>query len=203
MAQVRPTELSTVQAAAALIAAAQVNASPLVTKVVPRWVLGLAVGDAVSHLTTLDGDSNPLSINSWVLTTASWLPSKATSPSGAKQTPKNFTPGFDDWQPVAGGGDLATQIDYKIALTGSLKIWQLVEYRQGDDLDNSERDCMTQRQAVIDKYSASPRLGLEWADFEHDELKFTNFAVIPFGTSLIHVAQGSLSFNFSYVASAA
>lgn len=200
--QVRPTELTTVQAAAALIAGTQVNASPLVTKVVPRWVLGLAVGEAVTHLTTLDNDNNVLPINAWVMTTATWIPAKVKSQNGQTQTPVH-TPGFDDWLPEVGGGDRALQIDYKIALTGSLKIWQLVEYRQGDDLDNSERDCMTQRQAVIDKITANPRLGLEWSDFEHDELKFNSFAVIPFGTSLIHVAQGNLPFNFSYVASAA
>ncbi len=203
MAQIRPTELLTVQAAAAVIAATQVNASPLVTKLVARWILGLSVGEVITHLAEKDVDENLLPVNAWVLTTATWLPSKVKSESGISQTPKNFTPGFDDWNIDNGGGDLATQIDYKIAVTGSLKIWQLVEYRHGDDADNSERDCMTERQAVIDSFTGSPRLGLDAPDFEHDELKFNNFSVIPFGTSLIHVAQGILPFNFSYVASAA
>jgi hypothetical protein len=194
----RPTEITTVFAAAGIISSTIVNGQPLTSKVVPRWILGLDIGDALTHLSKkVAGVAQP--INGWVLTTASWVPSKVKSQGGVPPTPRNFTPGFDDWQAAAGGGDRAEQIDYKIALTGALKIWQILEYRHGDDTNNSEIDAMTQRQQVIDKFSANPRLGLEWPDIEHDELKFTSLAVVPMGTTLLHIAQGNIPFNFTYV----
>ena len=197
----RPTEQSTVQAAAALITGTQVGDPllPLVTKVVPRWILALAIGEAINHLAKKDGSGNLLSVNAWVLTTSSWIPSKVRSETGLPATPMNFTPGFDDWQPV----DVATARDYKIKLTGSLKIWQVLEYRQGTDGDNSEIDAMTQRQAVIDSFTQSPRIGLDWPDVDHDELKFSSLGLLPFGTTLLHVSQGNLPFSFTYVVNAA
>ncbi len=201
MAIARPTEITTVQAAAALITGTQVDSADIVSKIVPRWILALSVGEAISHLSTKDTDSKLLPINSWVLTTSAWVPSKVRSQSGVSATPNNFTPGFDDWLP--GPADIATERDYKIRLAGVLKIWQVVAYRQGSDTDNSEIDAANQRQAVIDSFSGSPRIGLNWPDFEHDELKFTNINILPFGTSLLHVAQGNLPFNFSYVVNAA
>lgn len=192
----RPTEHSVVQAAAALIAAPFAALNPVPVKVVPRWILGLAIGEAITQLAKLDLAGDQLPVNAWVLTTSSWIPSKVKAESGTNVTPRNFTPGFDDWQQ---GGDRAKQVDYKITVNGSLKIWQIVEYRQGTDADNSEIDSMTQRQQVIDKFTGSPRLALDWPDFEHDELKVPAIAVLPFGTSIFHVAQGTLPFNFTYV----
>lgn len=199
----RPTEQTTVQAAAALITATQIGdpAAPLPTKVVPRWILALSIGEAITHLAKKDGGGALLPVNSWVLTTSSWVPSKVKSDSGRTATPTNFTPGFDDL--VAGSGDLALARDYKIKLTGTLKIWQVLEYKQGTDSDNSEIDAMNQRQEVIDSFTRSPRIGLDWPDFEHDELKFTSIGLLPFGTTLLHVSQGNLPFSFTYVVNAA
>ncbi len=199
MAIIRPTEVLTVQAAAAVIS----SVVGLNTKTVPRWVLALEIGEAIDYLAPKDISGDLLPINSWVLTTNSWIPSKVKTASNLTPTPDNFTPGFDDWNNANGGGDRALNTDYKIIVSGSLKIWQLVQYQQGDDDSNSEVNAMIERQLVIDKFSAAPRLGMSCADFEHDELKFaaTN-AVIPFNNSLIHVAQGNLPFSFSYVVSA-
>ena len=200
---VRPTEESTVKAAAAIIKATEIGGSPLPTRTVPRWVLALAAGEAIDYLATKDGDGNLLDVNSWVLTTASWSPAKVKSQSGISQTPKNVSL-FPDIFENPQQEDVALNRDYKIMVTGSLKVWQLVQYKQGDDDANSELDAMRQRQAVIDSFTAAPRLGLESMDFEHDELKFPTLSVIPFGDgTLIHIAQGNLPFSFSYVVSAA
>jgi hypothetical protein len=201
----RPTEHSTVLAAAAVISSTQYGAppAPLVSKVVPRWILALEVGEAIAHLTKEGVGGDLLPINAWVLSTASWVPSKVQSQSGESVVPTNFTPGFDDWNIGAGGGDRATQVQYKISVQGSLKVWQVVEYRQGTDTDNSEIDSMNQRQAVIDSFTRSPRFGLDHPDFEHDELKIPSIAVLPFGASLLHIAQGNIPFSFTYVVPAA
>jgi hypothetical protein len=194
----RPTETSIVTAAAAVINTALSFTIPS-AKVVPRWILGLSIGEALSHLAPVDLQDNLLPTNAWVLTINSWIPSKVRAAGSLQTTPKNFVPGFDDWQPAAGGGDRARQIDYKVALIGSLKIWQLVGYNQGNDTANSENQSMADRQLVIDEFTRQPRLGLNWPDLEHDELKFPSISVVPFGTTLLHVAQGNVPFNFTYV----
>jgi hypothetical protein len=236
MQGLRPTEIGVAAAAAAVISGTQVpvigSTIQLPSKVVPRWILALGVGEAISHLSLKDNNDNALPVNAWVLTTASWVPSKVKSQNGYTQTPKDYI----DLIPLAidggtqqggtggdviigggeGGGDVipapspmfgfaddAASRGYKISVQGSLKVWQLVEYRQGSDVNNSERDSMNQRQAVIDSFTINPRIGLVWPDFEHDELKFNNLSIVPFDSSLIHVAQATLPFSFSYVVNAA
>jgi hypothetical protein len=192
----RPTEKTIVQACAAIVTSAG-----LISKIVPRWILGLEPGEAIPHLAAKDGSNDLLPINAWVMTISAWIPAKVKSEKGYSETPKNFVEGFTNWGENP-GGDPARGINYKINVNGSIKIWQVMQYEQGNNTSNSEYTSMDERQLVIDKITANPRLGLECADFEHDELKFPAIVQIPFNGSLLHVAQGNIPFSFSYVVTA-
>jgi hypothetical protein len=161
-----------------------------------RWIFAMTPGQVVAQLQADVVGSRR--INGWSLSMASWNPKKVKSKSGVSQMPKaGFTPGFDD-----AVGSTPNLHDYKIQVDGVLKIWQAVQYETGTDLVNSDKDARNQRGAVIDAISRTPRLAINWFDFEHDELKFPTIALVPSPGTELHIAQGVLPFTFTYVVTA-
>lgn len=203
-----PTENDVVDAAWEVVKGAQVPVlgslppalETLQAVVYNRWIFAMTVGQVLSQLRADQQASGVTSkrINGWALTTSAWVPSKVKSGKGATQTPNaGFTPGFDD-----AVGSVQQPQQYKIAVAGVLKVWQCVEFDLGNNDVNSERKARNERGAVIDAFSASPRFGLNWFNFEHEELKMPNIALLPFGDSLLHIAQGNVPFSFEYVVNA-
>lgn len=200
-----PTENDVVDAAVAVLKATRVPVlgslppilDALKSAVYNRWIFAMTVGQVLDQLRA---DADGGKINGWAVTTSSWIPAKVKSQNGHTQTPvTGFTPGFDD-----AVGSVSNPAQYKIRVDGTLKIWQAVGFRLGNNDDNSERQARNERDAVMKAFSQSPRLGLTWQNFEHDELKMPNIALLPFTeTELLHVAQGNIPFNFEYVVTAA
>lgn len=192
---IRPDETLVVQKAALVIENTLVAGQPLKARVYDRWIFGLAIGNVVSYMKS---DADGKRINGWAVTVDSWVPSKVRStPSGHTQTPNNWPA-----TPVAIFGQDVAMRDYKIQVQGRLKIWQVYEQDIDNDTDNSEIRSRLERGAVINSFSAAPRLGMEWASFEHDELKMPTIGLFPFGDKPLHLAQGNVPFSFEYVVKA-
>jgi hypothetical protein len=196
-------ENDVVDAAVAIIKAAQIpipfafppETAQIKAAVYNRWIFAMTIGQVVDQLRSdaLDG-----LMNGWAVTTASWIPKKVKTQSGNSQVPqRGFTPGFDD----AIGGESDPR-QYKMQVDGVLKVWQVYGFNLGSNAFNSEQQSRIERDAVINNISKAPRLGLNWQNFEHDELKFPTISLLPFGDVQLHIAQGNIPFTFQYVVSA-
>jgi hypothetical protein len=197
------TENDVVDAAVAVIKSAQIpvpfsfppETQQIKAAVYNRWIFAMTIGQVVDQLRAdaLDG-----LLNGWAVTTASWIPKKVKSESGASQVPpRGFTPGFDD---AIGSGEQPRQ--YKMQVDGTLKVWQVYGFNLGSNAFNSEQQSRIERDKVINAISEAPRLGLNWQNFEHDELKFPSISLLPFGDVQLHIAQGNIPFTFQYVVTA-
>lgn len=194
-----PTETIVVEAAAAVIRAVQVNGSPIKAKIIPRWILGFRPNEAVDMMQSVDDDKK---VHAWVLTMQSWIETYVKSKSGERQVPQ-------DWQaqiiglPGLSGDDPASNSDYKMHVEGVIKVYQIQQLENGTDAANSELDNRDERDAVKRAIAAAPRLAVDWSNFRHDTIKFPAIVTVPMGDAgQLHIAAGTLPFNFDYVAKA-
>jgi hypothetical protein len=195
-----PSETSIIEACADVIKATIVEGNPIKAKIIPRWILGFTPKEAVDMMIA-PNDSKK--IHAWVLTMQSWIETRVKSASGTTQTPKNWQnqmiglPGFN------GGSDPAENTDYKIQVNGVIKVYQIQQLENGSDSDNSEIHNRAERDAVKRAISVSPRLGLDWSNFDHDLLKFPAIVSVAMADAgQLHIAPGTLPFSFQYVAKA-
>lgn len=152
---------------------------PVNVKVLRRWTLSHNLGESSALLKATSG-ADVGKVHAWMI--------------GAGSV-KRIRPlrGGESYLGLAANGSLKiTGPDLRYVIK-SYRVWAYLQYRIGDDDDNSENTLMDEIEYVSNHVSKYPLLGLSGHEVKgHTELSFDTIDTFKFGEIQANVAQGQI-----------